>query len=313
MPTEQQPVSSSQTFVNTVPQPQAPQISYAGFWLRFLAFSLDNVVVSVIIGIPIAIITNLFAGQRDTYFWAGVLFLFQIVLTYTYFIFLTNKDQATIGKRLLGLRVVSEDGSPLSLGKIIIRETAGKFISILILFIGFLMVAFTSKKQGLHDKMIGGVVLSNRAERKTWAYVVSIIVAAVLPALAILGILASVVLASLNVARSKAVDLTVKSNLEEISYQSTIVYNLNNESYKTMFEDPAIAGALDRAVGAVKTSTVFRANDTEYIVYVPLKKPTAPNTGWCVDSTGSARESVEPEVGEMSCPMQEPTNQIWLE
>ena len=41
------------------------------------------------------------------------------------------------------------------------------------------MVTFTSKKQGLHDKMVGNIVIPNRAERKTWAFVVSIIIATV--------------------------------------------------------------------------------------------------------------------------------------
>lgn len=170
----------------------------------------------------------------------------------------------------------------------------------IILFVGYLMVAFIAKKQGLHDKMVGSVVLSNPAERKTWAFVVSIIFATILPVIAIIGILASVTLVSLNTARERATDATVKISLVEISAQANIVY-MNNNNYGTLLADPIIAEALKKAATAVQANPTGNINATAYAIYLPLKKPTAPNTGWCVDSTGASRESVDPKTATV-CP-----------
>lgn len=297
MPPEQQFVSPNQMPLSPTTQPQVPQIGYAGFWMRYLAFNLDSLITSIIITLPLNIVVAVVGASTG---FKVVMFLLQIVLIYTYFIYLTNKNQATIGKKLLGLRVVSEGGAPLSLGKIILRETVGKFISMVILFIGYLMVAFTSKKQGLHDKIAGSVVLSNRAERKTWAFVISIIFASILPAVAILGILASVVLASINTAQEKATDAVVRISLVEISSQAKVSY-MNNNNYGALLADPIVTTTLQKAATAIHANPTGNISATAYAIYLPLKKPTAPNTGWCVDSTGASRESVDPRMATV-CP-----------
>ncbi len=56
----------------------------------------------------------------------------------------------TLGKRFLGLRVVRNDGSKIGIGRAFARHLC-YFISFLILFIGFLMIAFREDKRGLHD------------------------------------------------------------------------------------------------------------------------------------------------------------------
>ena len=66
--------------------------------------------------------------------------------------------QATLGKKVLGLVVVDENGQRISLAKGIGRYF-GKILSALIVLIGFIMVAFTEKKQGLHDMLAGTLVL----------------------------------------------------------------------------------------------------------------------------------------------------------
>lgn len=305
MPPEQQFVSPNQMPFSTIPQSQVPQIGYAGFWIRFLALNLDNLIILIIIALPVRIITAIIwsssqASTGSLIFMAGMSIL-QIVLTFTYFIFLTNRNQATFGKKLLGLRVVSEDGARLSLGKIAFRETIGKFISMLVLGIGYLMVAFTSKKQGLHDKMVGSVVLSNPAERKTWAFVVSIIFATILPAIAIIGILAAVTLASLNSARAKGADASVKANLSNVRVNAEISYDMNNNNYATVCSNQNIIATIKNVEAITKTSVICNANDISYAVYAPLKKLQAPATGWCVDSTGASRESVDPKMATV-CP-----------
>ncbi len=76
-----------------------------------------------------------------------VLFLIQA----GYFALLeSSRWQATIGKRVCRLRVTGLDGGRISLPRAIGRYFA-KFLSALILCIGFLMVGWTRRKQGLHD------------------------------------------------------------------------------------------------------------------------------------------------------------------
>ena len=64
----------------------------------------------------------------------------------------------TPGKMVMGVEIVKTDGSPIGFGRAILRYV-GYIISSIILFIGFLMIAFDSKKQGLHDKIAGTCVI----------------------------------------------------------------------------------------------------------------------------------------------------------
>jgi uncharacterized RDD family membrane protein YckC len=66
--------------------------------------------------------------------------------------------QATLGKRALGMIVTDLDGRRLSFGRATGRHFA-KWLSAMILGIGFIMVAFAPKKQGLHDMVAGTVVI----------------------------------------------------------------------------------------------------------------------------------------------------------
>ncbi len=66
--------------------------------------------------------------------------------------------QATLGKKLLGMKVVDYAGNRISFGRATGRYFAG-FLSVLLLFIGLIMVAFTKRKQALHDKLASTLVV----------------------------------------------------------------------------------------------------------------------------------------------------------
>jgi uncharacterized RDD family membrane protein YckC len=70
----------------------------------------------------------------------------------------SSARQATLGKMAVGIKVTDEAGARISFGRAVGRYF-GKFVSTIILLIGFLMVAFTEKKQGLHDKLAGTLVV----------------------------------------------------------------------------------------------------------------------------------------------------------
>jgi uncharacterized RDD family membrane protein YckC len=137
-------------------------IKYAGFWMRFLAFIIDaiillliNTIITVIFHLtPVDIITKV-----------GPLVIFRqpifLITGWLYYAFMeSSKKQATLGKWALDLKVTDYDTNPISFGKATGRFFS-KFLSIIIIYIGFLMIAFTKKKQGLHDKLAGALVIKD--------------------------------------------------------------------------------------------------------------------------------------------------------
>ena len=70
----------------------------------------------------------------------------------------SSSNQATVGKMALGIQVTDLEGNRISFGKALGRNLA-KIISALIFYIGFIMAAFTAKKQALHDMIAGTLVV----------------------------------------------------------------------------------------------------------------------------------------------------------
>lgn len=84
-----------------------------------------------------------------------------VLITWVYYASLTSSSwQATLGKKVLGLKVVDENGDRISFGRATGRYFA-KIPSALILYIGFLMVAWTKRKRGLHDMIAGTLVVTD--------------------------------------------------------------------------------------------------------------------------------------------------------
>jgi len=141
----------------------------AGFGPRLGAYLIDaiilfvaNLIIGFIFGAGIAgaASTGSDAGAAAALGGAILGYLILVVLSIVYFAyFWSSKSQATPGKMAVGLKVVDKNtGGRISFGKGILR-VIGYYISGLILYIGFLMIAFTDKKEGLHDMIAGtGVV-----------------------------------------------------------------------------------------------------------------------------------------------------------
>lgn len=148
--------------VPTVTAPSAPLSSgnYAGFWIRVVAYLIDG----IILMIPLGILQFLLKGHTDdpTSGHPVLLVFLIIAIEVGYFAGLwSSGSQATLGQKVCGMRVVrSTDGARISFGRGILRML-GIMISSAILCIGFLMVAFTERKQGLHDMIAGTYVLKN--------------------------------------------------------------------------------------------------------------------------------------------------------
>ena len=119
----------------------------AGFWIRFLASFIDGIIL-FIIGWIIAWVIGI--SQVGTYInWL-------ICIAYTIG-FWTWRGQ-TPGKMIVGIKIIKTDESPIGFATAILRYI-GYVISTIILFIGYFMIAWDSKKQGLHDKIAGTYVI----------------------------------------------------------------------------------------------------------------------------------------------------------
>ena len=132
----------------------------AGFWIRFVALLIDSLLVTLVQGICgffLGLAGRGMAGQEMVL--VGVSFLFGSAVSVAYYVFFTGYCGQTPGKMALRIKVIRSDGSDISYGRAFLREAVGKFISALILFIGYLMAAFDSQKQGLHDRMADTYVI----------------------------------------------------------------------------------------------------------------------------------------------------------
>ena len=133
------------------PQPGAVLVgSYAGFWARFVAWLIDAIIVLVASGI-IASVT----------FGVGVFVGFVAPWLYEAFM-LSSEWQATVGKRAMSMVVTRADGTPLTFARATGRHFAKYISGPCTLGIGFIIAAFTTNKQALHDMMADTLVISNR-------------------------------------------------------------------------------------------------------------------------------------------------------
>ncbi len=141
--------------------PGTANTGYGGFWIRVVAYIIDAILLSVASGIVGSVFGfNIFAPDWDHFEPAanGI----SLVIGWLYFALLESSERgATVGKMAVGLRVVTDQGQRLSFMNATGRYFA-KFISAIILCIGFIMIAFTDKKRGLHDMIAGTLVIKVR-------------------------------------------------------------------------------------------------------------------------------------------------------
>ena len=126
-----------------------PPLRYAAFWQRVAAALIDL----VIIGVAAEALHFVLPGRT----WVGENLGFVIWLLY-HSILESSPEQATIGKRLLGIIVCGSDGRRLTLPRAAIR-TLAKILSAMICGIGYIMPLLTPQRQALHDILTDAVVV----------------------------------------------------------------------------------------------------------------------------------------------------------
>jgi uncharacterized RDD family membrane protein YckC len=157
----------------------AANVTYAGFWLRFIAYIIDGFILgfaTLVLLVPFfflmggaAIISSLAraAGQRPNPAAIGSLIFFAIVLGgvsiighWLYFAYLeSGEKQGTWGKQILGLYVTDLAGNRVTFGRASGRFFAKIITGLIPLGIGYIMAGFTQRRQALHDMIASCLVL----------------------------------------------------------------------------------------------------------------------------------------------------------
>jgi uncharacterized RDD family membrane protein YckC len=138
---------------------------YAGFWLRVAAAMIDAILVGIA-KVTLSILLGGVSGVFNSVWQApaampGLLltWLFSSAIGMAYYVVFTGSCGQTPGKMALYIKVVRSDGSDMTYGRAALREVPGKFLSGILLGIGYLMVVFDERKQGLHDKLAESCVI----------------------------------------------------------------------------------------------------------------------------------------------------------
>jgi uncharacterized RDD family membrane protein YckC len=156
----------------------ASNVTYAGFWLRFVAHLVDNLLVgfvAVALFIPFFVLMGgaaiLVSFPRDgghpepaqVAAFLALIFSFvgiAIILQWLYYAYLeSGEKQATWGKQMLCLYVTDLSGNRISFGRASGRFFAKMITALIPLWIGYIMAGFTERRQALHDMIASCLVL----------------------------------------------------------------------------------------------------------------------------------------------------------
>ena len=145
---------------------QTTSKGYGGFWIRFVAAVIDGIIVQAMVT-PVVFIVGLMIGVAGAVattgrgpgiiaIWIGGVFglfaswLYEAAME-------SSSKQATLGKMVLGMKVTDLQGNRISFARATARHFC-KYISAMIMFIGYIMAGFTDRKQALHDIIAGTLV-----------------------------------------------------------------------------------------------------------------------------------------------------------
>jgi uncharacterized RDD family membrane protein YckC len=141
------------------PTPLTIAAEYVGFWLRFGAWILDIITISLI-GAVIGTVRGLAQELGLVFVWG----LVEFFLLWIYFWLFTGLNKGrTLGKMLVGIKVVKAHGEAPGLGYAALREVVGKTISWFALCLGLLWIAWDKEKQSWHDKIASTYVVKAKS------------------------------------------------------------------------------------------------------------------------------------------------------
>ena len=140
------PPSGRERYAATEVPSEATSVEYMGFWIRFLASLIDSVILFIV-----ALILGAITAGASPYI--------QLIINILYYVLFTGLRGQTPGKMVVGIQVLTREGEVPGIGRAILREVIGKFVSGIVLLLGYIWVAFDPNKQGWHDKIAGTYVI----------------------------------------------------------------------------------------------------------------------------------------------------------
>ena len=127
---------------------ETQNVEYMGFWIRLAAFLIDGILLTIV-GLLIR------AAFGDSL----AVSLFNMAINLAYGVIMVAWRGQTVGKMIVGIQVVDANGNIPGIGAVLLRETVGKFLSTIALFLGYLWVAWDKDKRGWHDHIAGTYVV----------------------------------------------------------------------------------------------------------------------------------------------------------
>lgn len=146
------------------------EADYAGFWIRTCALLIDALLITLLVLLELLIVGGIWqlgllpltSKELGEGLGAVVAVFFWVFPAWPYYAILeSSKMQATVGKRICGIRVTDLEGQPIGFVRASVRHWA-KVLSHFALFMGWIMAAFTSRNQGLHDLIARTLVVWGR-------------------------------------------------------------------------------------------------------------------------------------------------------
>ena len=264
---------------------------YAGFWKRFAAFILDYIIVVVLAALAggaIGVMYGVGAGAPSDEAASGLGALAGLLVWWLYYALMESSGkQATLGKMALGIRVVDREGNAVSFGRATGRNL-GKFLSGMLMAIGYLMAGFTARKQALHDILAGCLVVNRGATPEqlrgeaipatgmpAWAIVLIVAAAMVVP----IGIVAAIAIPAYH-------DYTVRARIAgtiQVGQQATqaveAFYARNNNLPRDLKEAGMAAPVtadirqvnVNPGNGSVQVVLAIPSVDGKSILFVPQR------------------------------------------
>lgn len=164
------------------------QGQYAGFVSRFIAFALDVVIILTVIlllnttvivilsffNLSLERLSNIANSNNALEKTFSIFFLLlsisiNFILFYGYYIIFWMLVGQTPGKMIMGVRIVSIDGGPISFFQTV-RRLIGYWISMIFLFMGFFWVLISDTRQGWHDKIARTYVIYSWEAKPTYRF-----------------------------------------------------------------------------------------------------------------------------------------------
>ncbi len=232
---------------------------YAGFWKRAIAFIIDTFLAAlppIIICLPLMIWQVYSMANAPEAEYASrmmvifiLMFALQILSLVSFWLYFalqeSGKHQATWGKRLLKIKVVGKDGGRITFARATGR-TFAKFLSSMILYIGFIMAGLTNRKRALHDYIAETYVVADTVQpadelpdtpsHPWWIAIASVGMVLLFAAMAFLNVM----LTQLPLLHSFAAASTLQNMaMQDMPYGSQTVngvtYSVDPDGYRATF------------------------------------------------------------------------------